>query len=173
MDLLDYFLKWLIPFTCAGLFSLLAKPLIKNYTEGRKAITTKIWNENSSAMQKQIDALVKQQNELKEKIQQIEQNSKDQEVRLKMQIQETEDRLLAEIRENTTGIRGALLTIHLHNLITDSKMYFKRGYITLDEWADYNHRYDTYKLLGGNGHMEPWYEKIGQLPNRASTEETT
>ena len=44
-------------------------------------------------------------------------------------------------------------------------MYIKNRYITLEQLADYNERFLTYKSLGGNGHVDPWIKKIRELPN--------
>lgn len=44
-------------------------------------------------------------------------------------------------------------------------MYLRHGYIALEQLADYEERFLTYKALGGNGHVDPWIEKIRQLPN--------
>ena len=59
------------------------------------------------------------------------------------------------------GVRDA----HLQNLISTCETYIKRGYITSTELDAYQSRYNLYKELGGNGHMDPWHAKITALPH--------
>lgn len=72
--------------------------------------------------------------------------------------------LRTEMAENTDGIRDAILDMHLGRLIADSKKYIIRGAISASELDDYQKKYQTYKALGGNGHMDPWYPKVISLP---------
>ena len=62
-------------------------------------------------------------------------------------------------------IQEGVLDAHLQNLIGTCETYIKRGYITATELDAYQSRYNLYKKLGGNGHMEPWDAKICALPN--------
>jgi len=62
---------------------------------------------------------------------------------------------------------------HLQNLIATCQVYIKRGYITTAEFETYQARYQLYKDLGGNGHMEPWNAKICALPNEPPKPPTT
>lgn len=158
-DLFDYFLKWFIPFICAGLFSLLVVPLWNRYKNGRHAELQQKWNDYASDMKKDIDTF------------KAESQAKDE--ALGDKIAEVQNTLLQKIEENTAGIRQAILQSHLRELIIDGKMYLKQGYIGLENLADYNERFLVYKSLGGNGHVDPWIKKIRELPNEPPEEHET
>lgn len=72
--------------------------------------------------------------------------------------------LRQELGEKTDGIRDAILDIHLEKLIQDSINYIEKGMITTRELEDYQERYETYKKLGGNGHLDAWRPKVLSLP---------
>lgn len=150
-DLFDYFLKWLIPFLCSGLFAAIVIPVWNRYKHGRDAELKEKWNHYATEMKTDID---------KFKV-----DSKQKDVELEQKIVNVQTTLLQKLEENTAGIRQAILQSHLRELIIDGKMYLKQGYITLDQLADYNERVLTYKSLGGNGHADPWITKIRNLPN--------
>lgn len=150
-DLFDYFLKWLIPFLCSGLFAAIVIPVWNRYKHGRDAELKEKWNQYATEMKTDID---------KFKV-----DSKQKDVELEQKIINVQTTLLQKLEENTAGIRQAILQSHLRELIIDGKMYLKNGYITLDQLADYNERVLTYKSLGGNGHADPWITKIRNLPN--------
>ena len=150
-DLFDYFLKWLIPFLCSGLFAAIIIPVWNRYKHGRDAELKEKWNQYATEMKTDID---------KFKV-----DSKQKDVELEQKIINVQTTLLQKLEENTAGIRQAILQSHLRELIIDGKMYLKQGYITLDQLADYNERVLTYKSLGGNGHADPWITKIRNLPN--------
>lgn len=155
-DLLEYFLKWLIPFVCAGGFSLFIIPFINKYKAGKKVEEQQEWNNHATALTKQVEEIKKESEE------------KDKE--LEKQILSVQDTLLSKIEENTAGIRAAILQSHLRELIIDGKMYINQKYITLEQLADYNERFLVYKSLGGNGHVDPWIKKIRELPNEPPEE---
>lgn len=135
-DLLDYFLKWFIPFLCAGLFGLLIKPLIDTFKQGHLVGKQEEWNQLSSELKEEISAKIT-----------------------------TEIAgLRQELGEKTDGIRDAILDIHLEKLIQDSINYIEKGMITTRELEDYQERYETYKKLGGNGHLDAWRPKVLSLP---------
>ena len=150
-DLFDYFLKWLIPFLCSGLFAAIVIPVWNRYKHGRDAELKEKWNQYATEMKTDID---------KFKV-----DSKQKDVELEQKIINVQTTLLQKLEENTAGIRQAILQSHLRELIIDGKMYLKNGFITLDQLADYNERVLTYKSLGGNGHADPWIAKIRNLPN--------
>ena len=150
-DLLEYFLKWLVPFLCAGTFTAIVVPIWNRYKNGRKAELQQDWNE---CAKKTLDDIKTIHEELRKKDQQLE-----------GKIDANHTLLLQKLEENTAGIRQAILQSHLRELIIDGKMYIKQHYITLEQLADYNERYLVYKSLGGNGHVDPWIKKIRELPN--------
>lgn len=150
-DLFDYFLKWLIPFVCSGLFAAIVIPMWNRYKHGRDAELKDKWNVYAQETKNDIEAF------------KIESKKKD--VELEKKIVDVQTALLDKIEQNTAGIRQAILQSHLRELIIDGKMYLKNEYITLEQLADYEERFLTYKTLGGNGHVDPWIAKIRQLPN--------
>jgi hypothetical protein len=150
-DLLEYALKWLVPFVCAGLFTLLIVPLWNRYKVGKHAELQKEWNECATGMKQDIET--------------FKEESKKKDSQLEKKIDLVQTTLLTKIEENTAGIRQAILQSHLRELIIDGKMYLKQGYIGLEQLADYNERFLVYKSLGGNGHVDPWIKKIRELPN--------
>ena len=150
-DLFDYFLKWFIPFVCSGLFAAIIIPVWNRYKNGRDAELKDKWNAYAQETKNDLETF------------KIESKKKD--VELEKKIVDVQTALLDKIEQNTAGIRQAILQSHLRELIIDGKMYLKNEYITLDQLADYEERFLTYKTLGGNGHVDPWIAKIRQLPN--------
>lgn len=159
-DLFDYFLKWLIPFACSGLFAAIIIPVWNRYKFGRDAELKDKWNVYAQETKNDIEAF---KNESKKK-----------DIELERKILDVQTTLIDKIEQNTAGIRQAILQSHLRELIIDGKMYLKNEYITLEQLADYEERFLTYKSLGGNGHVDPWIAKIRQLPNHppVAAEET-
>lgn len=159
-DLFDYFLKWFIPFACAGLFGAIIVPIWNRYKCGRDAELKAKWNVYAQETKNDIEAF---KNESKKK-----------DIELEQKILNVQTTLVDKIEQNTAGIRQAILQSHLRELIIDGKMYLKNEYITLEQLADYEERFLTYKSLGGNGHVDPWIAKIRQLPNHppVTAEET-
>lgn len=153
VNLLDYFLKWFIPFACAGLFAVTLKPLIEIIKYGNSTKRKEEFHRN----------FVDEIRPIQEQIDLLRQESQTADLKTQEVIKEMHN----EIKQATIGLREALLETHLRDLILDSKKYLDRGWLTADEWDQYNTRYNTYHLLGGNGHMDPWYPKVKQLPIRS------
>lgn len=57
-----------------------------------------------------------------------------------------------------------LLGIARAQLMYDGRKYLKRGYITMDEYKEYEERYKLYHDLGGNGLARRIFEQIDDLP---------
>lgn len=150
-DLIEYFLKWFIPFACAGLFGAVIVPILNRYKKGRDTELRDRWNRYAQ--------------ETKMDIEHFKAESRAKDVELEKKIVEVQLALLDKIEQNTAGIRQAILQSHLRELIIDGKTYLTVGYITLDQLNDYEERFATYKSLGGNGHVDPWIGKIRRLPN--------
>ena len=125
--------------------------LWNRYKVGKHAELQREWNECATGMKQDIET--------------FKEESKKKDSQLEKKIDLVQTTLLTKIEENTAGIRQAILQSHLRELIIDGKMYLKQEYITLEQLADYEERYLTYKSLGGNGHVDPWIAKIRQLPN--------
>ena len=57
-----------------------------------------------------------------------------------------------------------LLTVSRNQLITLGRAYLDRGYITMDEYEEYEAEYKLYSVLGGNGLARRIFEQVDNLP---------
>ena len=64
---------------------------------------------------------------------------------------------------NTTEDR-LLLTVARANLVEQGRKYIKRGYVTMDEYEEYEDQYKLYSDLGGNGLARRIFEQVDNLP---------
>lgn len=144
-QIFDYFLKWLIPFLCAGLFSLIVIPFWNKYKKGKDLSDQGEWDKHAKSIQRQIDNLQAEMQLLQKRVDFLQKD------------------VIEKIDENTKGIREAMIQQQLRALIIDGKTYLRHNKITIDQLTDYNDRYATYKRLGGNGHADIWVQKIREL----------
>lgn len=63
---------------------------------------------------------------------------------------DTEDRLLLLVAKNQLMCKG--------------RKYLKRGYITMDEYEEYEVEFKIYETLGGNGLARRVFEQVDELP---------
>lgn len=63
---------------------------------------------------------------------------------------DSEDRLLLQVAKN--------------QLIAQGREYLRRGYITMDEYEEYESEYKVYSGLGGNGLARRVFEQVDDLP---------
>lgn len=57
-----------------------------------------------------------------------------------------------------------LLQVAKNQLVTQGRKYLKRGYITMDEYEEYEAEYQIYSALGGNGLARRIFEQVDDLP---------
>lgn len=57
-----------------------------------------------------------------------------------------------------------LLQVAKNQLVTQGREYLKRGYITMDEYEEYEAEYQVYSALGGNGLARRIFEQVDNLP---------
>lgn len=57
-----------------------------------------------------------------------------------------------------------LLTVSRTQLIALGRTYIERGYITIDEYEEYEAEYQIYSSLGGNGLAHHIFKRIDDLP---------
>lgn len=57
-----------------------------------------------------------------------------------------------------------LLQVAKNQLVTQGRVYLKRGYITMDEYEEYEAEYRVYSALGGNGLARRVFEQVDELP---------
>lgn len=169
---LETAIKWLIPALCVAIVGLVASHIIKPYKKGNDAKQQEQWDARFRAshepktmgdtemkkMKEEITSVVTAaDNKILEKIGELT-NSIDAQNKSNKEYHSRVDKSINLIQQ---GVQDA----HLQNLIATCQVYIKRGYITTAEFETYQSRYQLYKDLGGNGHMEPWNAKICALPN--------
>ena len=57
-----------------------------------------------------------------------------------------------------------LLHVAKTQLVSQGRKYLKRGYITMDEYEEYEAEYQVYSNLGGNGLARRIFEQVDDLP---------
>ena len=57
-----------------------------------------------------------------------------------------------------------LLQVAKNQLVSQGRLYLKRGYITMDEYEEYESEYQVYSNLGGNGLARRIFEQVDELP---------
>lgn len=57
-----------------------------------------------------------------------------------------------------------LLQVAKNQLVSQGRDYLKRGYITMDEYEEYEAEYQVYSALGGNGLARRIFEQVDDLP---------
>ena len=71
-------------------------------------------------------------------------------VKTRTQRNDSEDRLLLHVAKN--------------QLVTQGREYLTRGYITMDEYEEYEAEYKVYTYLGGNGLARRIFKQVDDLP---------
>lgn len=57
-----------------------------------------------------------------------------------------------------------LLQVARNQLVAQGRFYLDRGYITMDEYEEYEFEYDIYSRLGGNGLARRVFKQVDELP---------
>lgn len=57
-----------------------------------------------------------------------------------------------------------LLSVSRNQLVTLGRTYIKRGYVTMDEYEEFEEEYRIYSALGGNGLARRIFEQVDELP---------
>jgi hypothetical protein len=57
-----------------------------------------------------------------------------------------------------------LLQVAKTQLVRQGREYIKRGYITMDEYEEYEAEYKVYSALGGNGLARRIFKQVDELP---------
>ena len=71
-------------------------------------------------------------------------------VKTRTQRNDSEDKLLLQVAKT--------------QLVAQGREYLKRGYITMDEYEEYEAEYQVYSNLGGNGLARRIFEQVDDLP---------
>ena len=57
-----------------------------------------------------------------------------------------------------------LLQVAKNQLVNQGHKYLKRGYITMDEYEEYESEFKVYEALGGNGLARRVFKQVDELP---------
>lgn len=57
-----------------------------------------------------------------------------------------------------------LLQVARNQLVSQGRFYLDRGYVTMDEYSEYESEYDIYTRLGGNGLARRVFKQVDELP---------
>lgn len=66
--------------------------------------------------------------------------------------------------DRNDNVAKLLLSVSKNQLITLGRTYIERGYITMDEYEEYEAEYQIYSSLGGNGLARRVFEQVDDLP---------
>lgn len=66
--------------------------------------------------------------------------------------------------DHNNNANKLLLSVSRNQLITIGRSYIERGYITMDEYEEYEAEYQIYSALGGNGLARRVFEQVDELP---------
>lgn len=66
--------------------------------------------------------------------------------------------------DRNDSAHALLLEVSKNQLITLGRIYLDRGYITMDEYAEYESEYKLYSALGGNGLARRVFKMVDELP---------
>ena len=172
---LETAIKWLIPTLCVAIVGLITVHFVKPFKKGTSAGKQEEWDKHFVASQepkKMGDKELEQvKAELKKAVTDADQEILRQigELSNSINAQNESNKIYHEkVDKSINLIQQGVQEAHLQNLIATCQVYIKRGYITTAEFETYQARYQLYKDLGGNGHMEPWNAKICALPNEPS-----
>lgn len=166
--ILETIVKWLIPAICAGLLALFISHLVKPFKAGSQLQIRQAWEQNyreSEEPKKVIEQIKKDLTEITSHADQAIINKIDNLNKEILDQKEISKKYHDDVDKSIKLVRDGVCDAHLQNLISTCEVYIKRGYITATELDAYQNRYNLYKALGGNGHMEPWDAKIKALPN--------
>lgn len=71
-------------------------------------------------------------------------------IKTKTERNDSEDQLLLQVARN--------------QLVSQGRSYLDRGYITMDEYEEYESEYVIYSRLGGNGLARRVFKQVDELP---------
>ena len=66
--------------------------------------------------------------------------------------------------EHNNNAPKLLLSVSRNQLITLGHGYIERGYITMDEYEEFEEEYQIYSALGGNGLARRIFKQVDELP---------
>lgn len=66
--------------------------------------------------------------------------------------------------DHNNNANKLLLFVSKNQLITLGRSYIDRGYITMDEYEEYEAEYQIYTAVGGNGLARRVFKQVEELP---------
>lgn len=66
--------------------------------------------------------------------------------------------------DRNSNVVKLVLSTTRNQLVTLGRKYLERGYITMDEYEEYEAEYQVYSALGGNGLAHRIFEQVDDLP---------
>lgn len=169
---LETAIKWLIPVICVAIVGLITAHIVKPYKVGNAARQQEEWDAHFAASSKPREMgdreLQNMKNELRATVTDADTQILEQIKNISSNIEKQNEQNIKyheKVDKSINLIQQGVLDAHLQNLIATCQVYIRRGYISPAEFETYQARYQLYKDLGGNGHMEPWNAKIIALPN--------
>lgn len=66
--------------------------------------------------------------------------------------------------QRNTSEAKLLLQVSKNQLVSQGREYLNRGYITMDEYEEYESEYQVYRALGGNGLAQRVFKQVDELP---------
>ena len=66
--------------------------------------------------------------------------------------------------DRNSNAEKLLLAVSRNQLIALGRIYIDRGYVTMDEYEEYEREYQIYSSLGGNGLARRLFEQVDDLP---------
>lgn len=72
--------------------------------------------------------------------------------------------LIKAVSERNDTEDTLLLQVAKNQLVYQGRKYLKRGYITMDEYEEYESEFKVYETLGGNGLARRVFKQVDELP---------
>lgn len=69
----------------------------------------------------------------------------------------------SKTNHNNNAIK-LILSVSRNQLVALGREYIERGYVTMDEYEEYESEYQIYSSLGGNGLARRIFEQVDELP---------
>ena len=66
--------------------------------------------------------------------------------------------------KHDSSVDKLLLQVAKNQLVSQGREYLNRGYITMDEYEEYESEYQVYTVMGGNGLARRIFEQVDDLP---------
>lgn len=72
---------------------------------------------------------------------------------------------IRNLNADITIIKEAMFDQRYEKLVEISEKYIAANYISLEDLKMYHEKIEVYHKLGANGRLDPWIDKVNNLPN--------